>query len=28
LSCAGINHPNLGVDNVAFMVGVTWFFGK
>jgi len=28
LSCAGIHHPNLGVNNVGFFVGVTWFFGK
>jgi len=28
LSCAGMNHPNLGVNNVIGMVGVTWFFGK
>lgn len=28
LSCAGIDQPNLGLNNVVFMVGVTWFFGK
>jgi lipid A 3-O-deacylase len=28
LSCAGIDHPNLGANNVVCMVGVTWFFGK
>ena len=28
LSCAGISHPNLGMNNVVGMVGVTWFFGK
>ena len=28
LSCADIHSPNLGVNNVAFMIGVTWFFGK
>jgi len=27
-SCAGIDSPNLGINNVAFMFGVTWFFGK
>ncbi len=27
-SCAGIHKPNLGMNNVAFMFGVTWFFGK
>lgn len=28
LSCAGIDHPNLGANNVLFMIGATWFFGK
>jgi len=28
LSCAGISHPNLGMNNVVGMVGITWFFGK
>lgn len=28
LSCAGIHQPNLGLNNVAFFLGVTWFFGK
>ena len=28
ISCAGIHSPNLGVNNVAFMIGATWFFGK
>jgi len=28
MSCAGINHPNLGVNNVVGMVGLTWYFGK
>ena len=28
MSCAGIHSPNLGVNNVAFMIGITWFFGK
>jgi hypothetical protein len=28
LSCAGIHQPNLGINNVAFFIGVTWFFGK
>jgi hypothetical protein len=28
LSCAGIHQPNLGINNVGFFVGVTWFFGK
>lgn len=27
-SCAGIHQPNSGINNVAFMLGVTWFFGK
>ncbi len=27
-SCAGIHSPNLGINNVAFMFGVSWFFGK
>jgi hypothetical protein len=27
-SCAGINDPNLGINNVAFMFGVSWFFGE
>ena len=27
MSCAGIHKPNLGVNNVWFMIGVTWFFG-
>lgn len=26
MSCAGIHHPNLGANNVPFMIGVTWFF--
>lgn len=28
LSCAGLHAPNLGINNVAFFMGVTWFFGK
>jgi hypothetical protein len=28
MSCAGISHPNLGVNNVVFMIGLTWFFGS
>jgi lipid A 3-O-deacylase len=28
MSCAGIDDPNHGVNNIAFMIGVTWFFGK
>ena len=28
VSCAGIHSPNLGMNDVAFMVGLTWFFGK
>jgi len=28
ISCAGIHQPNLGANNVAFMVGLTWFFGS
>jgi hypothetical protein len=27
-SCAGIHQPNSGINNVGFMLGVTWFFGK
>lgn len=26
MSCAGISHPNLGLNSVLGMVGVTWFF--
>jgi hypothetical protein len=28
LSSAGIHHPNLGMNNVLFMIGLTWFFGR
>ena len=28
LSCAGLHQPNLGINNVGFFLGVTWFFGK
>ena len=28
MSCGGIHDPNLGINNIAFMIGVTWFFGK
>jgi len=28
MSCGGIHSPNLGINDVAFMLGVTWFFGK
>lgn len=28
LSCAGLHKPNLGANNAAFMIGLTWFFGK
>jgi hypothetical protein len=28
MSCAGIDHPNLGVNNVIGLVGLTWLFGK
>jgi len=28
MSCAGIDRPNQGVNNVVFMIGVTWFYGK
>jgi len=28
MSCAGIDKPNLGLNDVVFMIGVTWFFGK
>ena len=27
-SCGGLHHPNLGANDVAFMVGLSWFFGK
>jgi hypothetical protein len=27
-SCAGIHQPNLGINNAAFFLGTTWFFGK
>jgi lipid A 3-O-deacylase len=26
MSCAGIHPPNLGLNSVAWMIGVTWFF--
>jgi hypothetical protein len=26
MSCAGISEPNHGINNVAFMFGLTWFF--
>ena len=26
LSCAGINRPNLGLNNVGAMAGISWFF--
>jgi hypothetical protein len=28
MSCAGIHKPNLGLNDVVFMFGLTWFFGK
>lgn len=28
MSCAGIHKPNLGLNDVVFMLGLTWFFGK
>jgi lipid A 3-O-deacylase len=28
MSCGGIHAPNLGINDVVFMLGVTWFFGK
>ena len=28
LSCAGIDSPNLGVNNIGGMAGISWFFGK
>jgi len=28
VSCGGIHSPNLGINDVAFMIGLTWFFGK
>ena len=27
-SCAGINKPNLGLNDVIFYIGLTWFVGK
>ena len=27
-SCAGLHQPNSGINNVAFLFGVSWFFGK
>ena len=27
-SCAGTHQPNLGINDVVFMFGVSWFFGK
>ena len=27
-SCGGLHSPNLGINTVAFMFGVSWFFGK
>jgi hypothetical protein len=28
MSCAGISSPNLGMNNVALLIGLTWFFGR
>jgi hypothetical protein len=28
MSCAGIDKPNLGLNDVIAWVGLTWFFGK
>ena len=28
VSCGGIHSPNLGMNGVAVMFGLTWFFGK
>ncbi len=28
MSCAGINKPNLGLNDVIGLIGLTWFFGK
>ena len=28
MSCAGIDRPNLGLNDVTGMIGLTWFFGK
>jgi hypothetical protein len=28
MSCAGIHEPNLGLNNVVFMIGLACFFGK
>ena len=27
-SCAGLHEPNSGINNVAFLFGVSWFFGR
>ena len=27
-SCAGIHQPNSGINNITFLFGVSWFFGK
>lgn len=27
-SCGGLHSPNLGINTVAYMFGVSWFFGK
>jgi len=26
MSCGGIHDPNLGINDIAGMLGVTWFF--
>jgi len=26
MSCAGLHDPNLGVNTVKGMIGITWFF--
>ena len=28
MSCAGIDKPNLGLNDVIGLIGLTWFFGK
>ena len=28
MSCAGIDKPNLGLNDILAYIGVTWFFGK
>jgi hypothetical protein len=28
MSCAGIDNPNHGLNDIIGMIGLTWFFGK